>query len=114
MTAPLWRNPATAAGTALPSTYAGSLHVTMPPDIVRVPAVSAPCAEMARRALPKTAVRSENALAGDPAWRAEVDPRRAWPVGIYFDDASTTCGSRVGVHLGGGGGTVTLRAYRVG
>ncbi|MFN8080766.1 MAG: DUF6605 domain-containing protein [Kineosporiaceae bacterium] len=95
-------------------TYADSLTVPMPADLDPLPAVSPACRAAADRALTPAGVRAENALPGTGAWQPSLDRRAHWPVQIYLDSSSTTCGARVGVHLGGHGGGVRLRAYRVG
>ncbi|MBK8073982.1 MAG: hypothetical protein IPK24_00135 [Kineosporiaceae bacterium] len=95
-------------------TYAGSLTVPLPEDLDPLPAVSPACRAAADRALTPAGVRAENALPGTGTWQPSLDRRAHWPVQIYLDSGSTSCGGRVGVHLGGHGGVVRLRAYRVG
>ena len=89
--------------------YAASLEVAAPADLAR-PAL-APCALR-----PRTAdwLRRENALRGARGWRP-ADLRAEPRVPLYLDAPSTTCGTPVGVHLGGTGEAgVTVRAYRIG
>ncbi|MFN8080765.1 MAG: DUF6605 domain-containing protein [Kineosporiaceae bacterium] len=86
----------------------------MPSDLLALPTVSPVCRAAAERALTPAGMRAENALPGDASWRPDVNTAAHWPVQLYLDAASTTCGTSVGVHLGGRGGGVRLLAYRVG